>query len=153
MAVTAIWHVSSRIGKALDYVMNPEKTVEKPENSPDAIAARKAVGDVLDYAENSDKTEKMMYVTGINCTPETALEEFMETKRYWGKTGGRLAYHGYQAFLEGDGEISAETAHEIGVKLAQELWGDRFEVVVATHLNTGHYHSHFVINSVSFMDG
>ena len=61
MAVTAIWHVSSRIGKALDYVMNPEKTVEKPENSPDAIAARKAVGDVLDYAENSDKTEKMMY--------------------------------------------------------------------------------------------
>ena len=58
MAVTAIWHVSSRIGKALDYVMNPEKTVEKPENSPDAIAARKAVGDVLDYAENSDKTEK-----------------------------------------------------------------------------------------------
>ena len=153
MAVTAIWHVSSRIGKALDYVMNPEKTVEKPENSLDAIAARKAVGDVLDYAENSDKTEKMMYVTGINCTPETALEEFMETKRYWGKTGGRLAYHGYQAFLEGDGEISAETAHEIGVKLAQELWGDRFEVVVATHLNTGHYHSHFVINSVSFMDG
>ena len=153
MAVTAIWHVSSRVGKALDYIMNPEKTVEKPENSPDAIAARKAVGDVIDYASNADKTERMMYVTGINCTPETALEDFMETKRYWGKTGGRLAYHGYQAFLEGDGEISAETAHEIGVKLAQELWGDRFEVVVATHLNTGHYHSHFVINSVSFMDG
>jgi len=49
--------------------------------------------------------------------------------------------------------VTAETAHEIGVKLAQELWGDRFEVVVATHCNTGHYHNHFVINSVSWADG
>ena len=95
----------------------------------------------------------MMYVTGINCTPETALEEFMNTKRYWGKTDGRLAYHGYQSFKEGEGEITAEMAHEIGVKLAQELWGDRFEVIVATHLNTGHYHNHLIVNSVSFMDG
>ena len=153
MAVTAIWHVSSRVGKALDYIMNPEKTIEKPEFSPDAIAARKAIGDVIDYASNEDKTERMMYVTGINCNPETALEDFMNTKRHWGKTGGRLAYHGYQAFLEGEGKITAETAHEIGVKLAQELWGDRFEVVVATHLNTKHLHCHFVINSVSFVDG
>jgi len=153
MAVTAIWHVNSRVEKALDYVMNPDKTTEKPELSPDAVAARKAVGDVIDYASNAEKTEQMMYVTGINCTPETALDDFMNTKRYWGKTGGRLAYHGYQSFKEGEGEITAEMAHEIGVKLAQELWGDRFEVVVATHLNTGHYHNHIILNSVSFMDG
>ena len=153
MAVTSVWAVSSRVEKALDYIMNPEKTVEKPEFSPDAIAARKAVGDVIDYASNGDKTEQMMYVTGINCTPDSAMEEFMNTKRYWGKTGGRLAYHGYQAFLEGDGEMTPELAHEIGVKFAQELWGDRFEVVVATHLNTGHLHNHFVVNSVSFADG
>lgn len=153
MAVTAIWHVSSRVGKAIDYIMNPEKTKEKPELSKAAIEARKAVGDVIDYAVNPEKTEQMMYVTGINCNPDTALEEFMNTKWHWGKTGGRLAYHGYQSFLEGEGEISAETAHEIGVKLAQEVWGDRFEVIVATHLNTGHYHNHFLINSVSFMDG
>ena len=49
--------------------------------------------------------------------------------------------------------MDAESAHQIGVKLAQELWGDRFEVVIATHLNTGHYHNHFVINSVSYVDG
>ena len=55
--------------------------------------------------------------------------------------------HTYQSFKAG--EVTAETAHEIGVKLARELWGDRFEVVVATHCNTGHYHNHFVINSVS----
>ena len=153
MAVTAVWHVNSRVEKALNYVMNPEKTTEKPELAPEAVAARKAVGDVIDYAENSEKTEQMMYVTGINCTPESALEEFMNTKRYWGKTDGRLAYHGYQSFKEGEGEITAEMAHEIGVKLAQELWGDRFEVIVATHLNTGHYHNHLIVNSVSFMDG
>ncbi|MCR5616947.1 MAG: relaxase/mobilization nuclease domain-containing protein [Clostridiales bacterium] len=153
MAVTAIWAVKSRVDKALDYVMNPEKTIEKPELSREAIEARKAVGDVIDYAVNPEKTEQMMFVTGINCNPDTALDEFMKTKWHWGKTGGRLAYHGYQSFLEGEGEITAETAHEIGVKLAQEVWGDRFEVVVATHLNTGHYHNHFMINSVSFMDG
>lgn len=49
--------------------------------------------------------------------------------------------------------MDADTAHKIGVNLAKELWGDRFEVVVATHLNTDHYHNHFVVNSVSFMDG
>ena len=153
MAVTSIWHVSNRMDMALDYIMNPEKTTEKPELSPEAVAARQAVGDVINYASNADKTEQMMYVTGINCTPETALEDFMRTKRFWDKTDGRLAYHGYQSFREGDGEITAEKAHEIGIRLAQELWGDRFEVIVATHLNTGHYHNHFVVNSVSFMDG
>ena len=153
MAVTSIWYVNSRVEKALAYIMNPDKTTEKPELTPDAIAARKAVGDVIDYASNADKTEQMMYVTGINCSPDNALDEFMNTKRYWNKTGGRLAYHGYQSFLEGEGSITAEKAHELGVKLAKELWGDRFEVVVATHLNTGHYHNHLIVNSVSFMDG
>lgn len=153
MAVTSIWAVTTHYERAIEYIMNPEKTIEKPELTPEAIAARKAVGDVINYASNNDKTEQMMYVTGINCNPKDAANEFMETKLMWNKTGGRLAYHGYQAFLEGDGQISAKTAHEIGVRLAQEVWGDRFEVVVATHLNTDHYHSHFVINSVSFRDG
>ena len=153
MAVTSIWAVLERVDNVLKYIENPDKTTEIPELSPEAIAARKAVGDVIDYAENADKTEQMMFVTGINCSAQNAVHDFMDTKRSWGKTGGRLAYHGYQAFKEGDGEITAEQAHEIGVKLAREIWGDRFEVVVATHLNTGHYHNHFVINSVSFADG
>ena len=75
----------------------------------------------------------------------------MSTKQLWKNTGGRACYHGYQSFKAE--EVTAEIAHEIGVKLAQEVWGSRFEVLVATHCNTGHYHNHFVINSVSFMDG
>ena len=62
-----------------------------------------------------------------------------------------MAFHGYQAFASG--ETDPATAHEVGVALAQELWGGRFEVVVATHLDKAHLHNHFVVNSVSFADG
>ena len=153
MAVTSIWAVKSRIDNVLNYIKNPEKTTLRPEEAPEANAAMKHIRDVLGYACNEDKTDKMMYVTGVNCDPNTAFEEFIEVKQRWHKEDGRLAYHGYQSFLEGPGEITAEEAHEIGVELAKELWGDRFQVVVATHLNTGHYHNHFVLNSVSFADG
>lgn len=57
MAVTSIWAVTTHYERAIEYVMNPEKTIEKPELTPEAIAARKAVGDVINYASNSDKTE------------------------------------------------------------------------------------------------
>ena len=153
MAVTSVWAVKSRMDSVLNYIENPEKTKERPELFDEAAAARQAICNVIDYANDEDKTDEMMYVTGVNCDPNTAYEEFIEVKQRWHKEGGRLAYHGYQSFLEGPGEITAEEAHEIGVELAKELWGDRFQVVVATHLNTGHYHNHFVLNSVSFADG
>jgi hypothetical protein len=60
------------------------------------------------------------------------VEQFKDTKERWHKNGGVTAYHVIQSFAEG--EVDAETAHEIGVKLAEEMFGDRFEVVVATHL-------------------
>lgn len=72
-------------------------------------------------------------------------------KMIYGKENGILAFHAYQSFNEG--EVTPEIAHEIGVKLANEMWEDRFQVVVSTHLNTEHLHNHFVINSVSFKDG
>ena len=49
--------------------------------------------------------------------------------------------------------MTPERCHEIGVKLAQEMWGDRFQVIVTTHLDKGHLHNHFCFNSVSFKDG
>ncbi len=97
------------------------------------------------------KTEERVYVSGIRCDPEFAARQFQKTKQHYKKTGGILAFHGYQSFKPG--EVDADTAHRIGVELAKELWGDRFKVVVATHLNTDHYHNHFVINSVSIVDG
>lgn len=100
---------------------------------------------------NKDKTEEFFYVSGINCEIETALQQMNQTKRLFNKTKGILGFHGYQSFKER--EVTPELAHEIGVKLANEMWGDRFEVVVSTHLNTKHLHNHFIVNSVSFIDG
>ena len=148
MAVTAIWPIKGRVDKVINYARNPEKTTE--EGLPE-LASLHTVNDLVEYAADEMKTECRSYVSCLNCREDTAAAQFMETKRLWGKLDGRVCYHGYQSF-QAD-EVNAETAHEIGVKLAEELWGDRFEVVVATHCNTGHYHNHFVINSVSFMDG
>lgn len=146
MAVTSIWPIKGRVDKVIDYARNPEKTTE---------ASRKKLHEiegVLDYAADEMKTEQCQYVTGINVSSvETAAKEFMHTKWIERKTDGRVCFHGYQSFCEG--EVDAETAHKIGVALATELWGDRFQVIVATHCNTNHYHSHFIINSVSEADG
>ena len=99
----------------------------------------------------SDWRSGMRYVTGINCSPERAVDEMMITKNRWPERGNRLLYHGYQSFSPG--EVTPDQAHKIGVQMARELWGDRFEIVVATHLDREHIHSHFVINTVSFLDG
>ncbi|MBR0231101.1 MAG: relaxase/mobilization nuclease domain-containing protein [Clostridia bacterium] len=144
MAVTKIWDVRDRFDKVLDYAANAEKTDSD-------IEKYHALDNVIDYAADGDKTEKCFYVSGVNCLPENAKQTFGDTQRRWGKTTGKVAYHMYQSFAEG--EVDAKTAHEIGVKLAEEVFGDRFEALVATHLNTDHFHNHIVINAVSFKDG
>ena len=83
--------------------------------------------------------------------PDTSLQEMRNTKKQFFKTTGIQCFHGVQSFVKG--EITPEQAHEIGIKLANELWGDKFQVIVSTHLNTDNLHNHFVLNSVSFLDG
>ena len=154
MAVTSMWPIKGRVRTVINYIRNPEKTVEE---SHKEMADLHTIDGVVEYAINDMKTEKRMYVTCLNCTEENAAEQFMETKRLWSqitgmdKTAGRVCYHGYQSFAKG--EVNADIAHEIGVKLAERLWGNEYEVVIATHCNTGHYHNHFIINPVSLIDG
>ena len=147
MATTAIWDVTDRLDRVIDYTTNPDKTKNLDFNSSDF----RGLQEVLKYAVQDAKTEKQFYVTGINCYPETACKQMSKTKLQFQKTDGILAFHGYQSFAPG--EATPETAHAIGVKMAQELWGNRFEVVVSTHLDKNHLHNHFVLNSVSFKDG
>lgn len=147
MATTAIWDVKDNLKRVLDYTTNPEKT----ENNSDSDYQYNGLRQVLTYTTQDLKTEKQLYVSGINCSYQTALEDMRITKQAFNKIDGILAYHGYQAFAPG--EVNAELAHQIGIELANELWGDRFEVLVSTHLDKAHYHNHFVINSVSFKDG
>jgi hypothetical protein len=146
MAVTKIWCIKGRADSPLEYITNPEKTQREFTE-----AEKQALADVIAYAADEDKTEQLFYTTGINCSVDFARDQFNTTKIRFGKTGGNVAYHAYQSFREG--EVTPDEAHEIGVQLAKELWGDRFQMVVATHVNTNCTHNHIVINSVSFKDG
>ena len=146
MAVTKIWNIKGRAESPLEYITNPEKTQREFTESE-----KQALADVIANAANEDKTEQFFYTTGINCSVEFARDQFNATKIRFGKIGGNVAYHAYQSFREG--EVTPDEAHAIGVQLARELWGDRFQMVVATHVNTKCTHNHIVINSVSFKDG
>ena len=90
-------------------------------------------------------------MSGINCMPDTSYQEMINVKKQFFKTDGIQCFHAVQSFAQG--EITPEQAHEIGMKLAKRLWGDKFQVVVTTHLNTENLHNHFVLNAVSFLDG
>lgn len=154
MATTKIWDVKGWLGKVVIYIENPAKTENPDFYEKEDITETQAQGltDVIEYATSYEKTEKQYYVSAINCSTRTARNEMMAVKKRYGKEDGIVAFHGYQSFAEG--EVTPDTAHEIGMRLAQELWGERFQVVVATHLDkVNHIHNHFVINSVSFMDG
>ena len=147
MAVSKLWSVTSRLGQVIDYAANPEKTATDIYTEEQYQALR----DVLSYAKDEEKTEREFFVEGINCNPATARDQFVSVKKAYGKDDGIQAYHGYLSFKEQD--ISPELAQKIGMEFANEVWGKRFQVVVTTHLNTKHLHCHYVINSVSFVDG
>ena len=147
MAVTKIKRIRGNPGDPLSYIGNPEKT----RNRGFSEADRQALADIIAYAADEKKTEKQYFTTGINCDVENAREQFNITKLSFNKTGGIVCGHCMQSF---DGyEVTPEEAHEIGVQMSKELWGDRFQIVVATHLNTNNVHNHIVFNSVSFVDG
>lgn len=144
MATTGFWPVKDRLREVIDYADNPNKTTDEKYLDADLYAA-------LRYAGDDDKTDKKMYVSAINCPAKRAYERMMATKRRYGKTGGNVAYHGYQSFQTG--EVTPEEAHKIGLETARRMWGGDYEIVVTTHLNTDNLHNHFVVNSVSFKTG
>ncbi|MGN8626214.1 relaxase/mobilization nuclease domain-containing protein [Bulleidia sp. HCP3S3_F2] len=147
MAVSKLWPVTNNLNKVINYATNPEKT-SKDVYSEEQYQALK---DVLSYAKDEEKTEQEFYVEGINCNPSTARDQFISVKQAYGKEDGIQAYHGYLSFKEQN--ISPSLAQKIGMEFVKEVWGDRFQVVVTTHLNTKHLHCHYVINSISFKDG
>lgn len=142
MATTSLWHIRGSLSDLIAYVENPEKTV--PKGTVDFF-------NVFSYIQNPQKTADGSYVTAINCLKEAALRQMISTKQRYGKEDKYIAWHGYQSFKPG--EVTPERCHEIGVKLAKEMWGDRFQIIVTTHLDKGHLHNHFCFNSVSFKDG
>jgi hypothetical protein len=94
------------------------------------------------YIINADKTESCLFVSSENCIPETAAVEFqfiLDKARAGGNTIGR---HLIQSFAPD--EVTPEQAHEIGKRLADEILGGQYGYVLATHLDRGHIHNHFI---------
>ena len=139
MAYDKIIPIRRRLDHCLAYAANEQKT--------DLAAALHYIGNERKTAPpHADRLR-----TGINCTVETAYAEMQATKRRWDKCGGILGYHIIHSYAPG--EVTPQEAHAAGVEFARRLLGERYEAVVATHLDREHLHCHIVFNSVSLVDG
>lgn len=114
-----------------------------------AVSSRASIGKAIDYVSKDEKTEEKL-ISGIGCNPTSAKEEMQVTKEIWGKTEGRQYKHFVHSFQPG--EVTPGQAHE----MAKQLCQDRFkghEVLIATHRDKEHIHSHIIVNSVNYEDG
>ncbi len=144
MAVTGFWPVYRNLKATLDYADNPDKTTLPEYLDEDLYAA-------LRYVENDNKTDRQVFVGGINCSKQNAYAEMIAVQRRFGLRGKVVGYHGIQSFKVG--EVTPEQAFEIGKETARRMWGGKYQVLVTVHLNTDNIHCHFVVNPVSFKDG
>ena len=116
---------------------------------------RSAMRAVINYCQQEYKTfdskSKRRLVSGVNCDGENAYREFMATKKIYGKGNGIFFYHYAQSFSPSE-KITPEQAHEIALEFAEKAWAGH-EVLVTTHCDANHIHSHFIINSVGFESG
>ena len=107
------------------------------------------LNNIFDYVMRDEATEDKL-ISGVNCSPESALDEFRFVKKRFHKEDGRSYYHIVQSFSPDD-DLTPETAHEIGLKFAEYFPG--FQIVVATHVNTNAIHNHLIMNSVNYENG
>ncbi|MFI3227196.1 MAG: relaxase/mobilization nuclease domain-containing protein [Clostridia bacterium] len=131
---------ASTLKGAIAYVNQKNKTGVNRENL-----------ELKHQVRNTNNQNQIQLTSGINCTPETAFDEFSSTKASYNKSDGVQFYHYVQSFKD-DENISPKTAHEIAMKFAEENYKS-YEVLVATHVDNDHLHSHIIINSVSFDTG
>lgn len=106
---------------------------------------------VINYGKNGDKTDNGILVSSINCSVQTAYEEMALTKKFFHKENKTLGYHIIQSFK--GNEVTPEKANQIGKGLAEELWGNNYQVIICTHINKENVHNHILLNSVSFING
>ena len=139
MAVTKIWDVKSHLKQLIDYVGNIEKSSEN--FSEDTIKA------FIEYGVDALKTEERLYVSTLQCELDSAAELMQNLNSLSSSKSNTIAYHAVQSFKRG--EVTPEVAHQIGVQLARELWGN-FPVIVSTHTNTETVHNHFAFSATGF---
>ena len=111
---------------------------------------KSALKAAIDYICNPAKTDGSLLVSAYGCSAETADIEFAWTRRHAIDKGENLGRHLIQAFAPG--EVTPEEAHQIGLELAKEILGGKYEFVLTTHIDRGHIHNHVIWNAVSFAD-
>lgn len=136
MAITKVFAIRLDFKQTVRYAVNEQKTL---------------LGGMINYAVNPDKTEQRLFESCLNCSSvENASRDMERTKRRYNKTGGVQGYHIIQSFKPG--ELTPEQTHTIGVEFAKRLFGERFEVVIGTHLDKHHLHNH-IAGQLRFLSG
>ena len=117
-----------------------------------AVSSKVSIGQALDYVMKQEKTESKL-ITGLGCEAETVKEEMQATKELWGKLDGRTYKHFVHSYHKSE-QITPEQAHRNAIELAKatKSW-DGYEVLIVTHTDRGHIHSHIIVNSVSYENG
>ncbi len=140
MAVTLMSSVRSSAAEAAAYIKNPEKTTLDPEKNGKGLGPA-----------HGDGPERVLLVSGVRCSVDRAVEEMTAVQKHFGESGEVKVYHAIQCFNHQ--EVDPRKAHRLGVETAVKVWGGKYQVLVATHLNTQCVHNHFVINAYSYLDG
>ena len=122
-----------------------------PEHRQNRFAMKAVINYCMQEYKTYDRKSKRQLISGVNCDGTNAFREFMATKKIYGKDNGFFFYHYAQSFSPKE-KITPEQAHEIALEFAEKAWSGH-EVLVATHCDREHIHSHFVINSVGFESG
>lgn len=122
-----------------------------PEHRQNRFAMRAVINYCMQEYKTYDSKSKRKLVSGVNCDGANAFQEFMATKKVYGKDNGFFFYHYAQSFPPKE-KITPEQAHEIALEFAEKAWSGH-DVLVTTHCDREHIHSHFIINSVGFESG
>jgi len=139
MAYVKIIPIRTKLSRNINYVLNANKT-----------GLDKALNYILDGSKTTDDNH-VVYESAINCQKDRAYKNMIDTKKRFSKQGGVLGYHIIHSYKPD--ELTPELAHKVGLEFAKECFGDKYEVIIGTHVDKGHIHNHITINSVSFVDG
>ena len=127
----------------------------KPRHASEGRSIAAVLAERINYSKNPEKTDGGLLVTGYQCSPETAWQEFAVSKQIYTATTGRrrapdkdvISYLIIQSFEPGT--ITSEEANKLGYKLALEFTGGQHQFIVATHIDKKHIHNHIEFNSTA----
>ncbi|WP_129721360.1 relaxase/mobilization nuclease domain-containing protein [Xylanivirga thermophila] len=133
-----------------DYVSRDDKVGKIEEKEIERLLNR-ADNAIFKYVTQEKKTN-IKLITGVNCRPSSVFDEMMFIKNLYNKTNGRQFKHFVHSYHPKE-DITSEMAHEISLKLLDHEKFKGFQILAATHVDVGHIHTHYVINSVNMETG